>query len=171
MACIASVLLSSSLKMGVLDPRMILLSLRNRDLATVYQYFIKLNTWHIEFWEWQREMPKIGLCCNNSTPLWCDGVHWKSELIHINERQRETLRSFMIPQCFDDSPQTWQASVQVNWACCWIRLLHTTLLCSLSHCTWVRRAQSPCSCWWRIAAYHVKCSSCCSWAALAGWSM
>lgn len=44
MACIASVLLSSSLKMGVLDPRMILLSLRNRDLATVYQYFIKLNT-------------------------------------------------------------------------------------------------------------------------------
>lgn len=63
MACIASVLLSSSLKMGVLDPRMILLSLRNRDLATVYPDFITFNTQQIEFLEWQRGMLKIGLCC------------------------------------------------------------------------------------------------------------
>lgn len=49
MACIASVLLSSSSKTGALDLRVILWSLRNRDLATVYYYFITLGE-HV--WEW-----------------------------------------------------------------------------------------------------------------------
>lgn len=99
MACIASVLLSSSLKMGALDPRMILLSLRNRDLATVYLYFIKLNTWHVEHLEWQREMLKIGLCCRNSfPPLRCEGVDlsWAGAHPVFKRDKRRVCRSFVV---------------------------------------------------------------------------
>lgn len=117
MACIASVLLSSSLKMGVLDPRMILLSLRNRDLATVYPYFIKLNTRHIEFLEWQREMLKIGLCCRNSIPI--DVSKWavvEQSLSSFFFFKKETKGNFVCPSwfpfCLSDALLTWQAPVQ-----------------------------------------------------------
>lgn len=74
MVCIASVLLSSSLKMGVLDPSVILLSLRMRVLATVYPYFIKLNTQRIEFWEWQKGDAKNWIVLQKQHPLRCKGV-------------------------------------------------------------------------------------------------
>lgn len=40
--------------MGVLPPRMILLGLRNIDLAMVYHNLIKLNKRYITFQEWIR---------------------------------------------------------------------------------------------------------------------
>lgn len=106
MACIASVLLSSSLKMGVLDPRMILLSLRNRDLATKHLYFIKLNTQHIGFRKWQREMLKIGLCCRDSIPF--DVREWaeieQSSSSSKTKNKRRVCGFFMIPLLFPWCP-------------------------------------------------------------------
>lgn len=58
MACIASILLSSSQKVGVFQIRNMKLSLRNGDLVTINMDLMELNTiYGLGYHVWQGEMP------------------------------------------------------------------------------------------------------------------
>jgi len=85
--CIASGLLFSLLKVGVLDPRVILLSLRMRVPATIYLDFIKLNTQHIEFCKWQKRDAQNWIVLQkhvSERPTWSRSS--------LTKRQRESPR-------------------------------------------------------------------------------
>lgn len=110
MACIASVLLDSWLTMGVLDQGMCMLSLRNKDLATVHPYFIWINIQHWIFRMSEENIQKC-LCWTNSILL---NVRGWAEV----GQSSSSLKEAQLPFCLDDVPLMRQAPVQVSKALC-----------------------------------------------------
>ncbi len=109
------VLLSSSFEKGVLDPRMMLFSLRNRDPATVKSVFhlVKYTTYWIS--GLAKGDAKNWIVLQKQHPPLMRGSELKQSRAHP-VLKRDKRRVLSVPFSCRNTPLMWQAPVQVSRA-------------------------------------------------------